>query len=356
MSLTIAGHIPHGPLTLEHIFPTEGISALIGPSGSGKTSLLRTIAGLERYSDMQVKFDTIDWQSPKHFLHTHQRHVGYVFQEANLFPHMTTRQNLAYAEKRKAHRTAHLAIDEAIALFNLGDLLEKPSTVLSGGERQRVAIARALLAAPQLLLMDEPLAALDEPRKAELIPYLAKLRSDLSLPIIYVSHAIAEIAQLADHLSIIDDGQIVAHGPLQSVLSEASSNRYLHDETGVVLTATVDAFDAEWQIWSATLNGHGTISWTGAASHHRIGEQVRLRILARDVSVVLNTDTQSSILNRLPVEIESIEGSASGSTFIRMRCGEDLLLAKLTKKSIHDLALTSGTRAFAQVKSVAVVA
>jgi len=197
--------------------PGRGITALFGRSGCGKTTLLRCIAGLERIARAQIRFNGDIWQDDTHFIPTHRRSVGYVFQESSLFPHLDVRGNLEFGLRRVPAAQRRIRFDEAVTLLGLEALLKQRAQQLSGGERQRVAIARALLTSPQLLLMDEPLSSLDQTSKAEILPHLERLHDELSIPVLYVSHALGEVMRLADHLVMLDAGRVQAAGPLQEV-------------------------------------------------------------------------------------------------------------------------------------------
>ena len=225
-------------LDVDLAFPSRGVTALFGPSGSGKTTLLRCIAGLERAPQGFLSIDGQVWQNGKHWLPTHKRLVGYVFQEASLFPHLSVAGNLRYGRKRVAFEQ-RVGLDQAIELLGIGPLLDRKPDRLSGGERSRVGIARALAVSPRILLMDEPLAALDFRRKQEVLPYLERLHNELDIPMVYVSHASDEVARLADHLVVLEGGRVVASGPFNETLVRLDSNVRLGDEVGAVLDGTV---------------------------------------------------------------------------------------------------------------------
>ena len=224
--------------------PGQGITALFGPSGSGKTTLLRCLAGLEKPPQADIRVNGMCWQGPNHFVPTQQRALGYVFQEPSLLPHLSVSHNLAFGQKR--HRSAserRQALEQAAEWLGIAHLLERDPEHLSGGERQRVAIARALLTEPKILLMDEPLAALDIKRKKEILPYLERLHERLQIPVIYVSHSLDEIARLADHLVLLSEGCAVASGPLQDTLARIDLPGTLHDDASVVIDTVVGVHD-----------------------------------------------------------------------------------------------------------------
>lgn len=350
-------------LELDLALPGRGVSALFGRSGAGKTKALRLLAGLERAPGaIHVLGDC--WQDSARGLHvpTHRRGVGYVFQEPSLFPHLTVSRNLDYARKRRPRRERADKSPTVVDLLGLGSLLARFPEQLSGGERQRVAIGRALLAAPRLLLLDEPLAALDAPRKQEIFPYLERLRDELSIPIIYVSHSLEEIARLADHLVVLEAGRVTAAGPLGAVLARVDLARTFADEAGVVIDGEVAAHHADDHLSEVAFPG-GRL-WV-AARHNHLGTRVRARVLARDVSLALERPGPSSILNILPARIAEIADEGPDRVMVRLELGDPKertgegtpsLLARITRRSREALALRPGQEIFAQVKSVALVA
>ena len=295
-------------------FEEGEFAAIVGPSGSGKTTLLRAIAGLDVIEKGRLVVGQTVWQdSDKNiWMQPHERSVGYVFQEASLLPHLTARKNLLYAvkrsEKKSLNSDARLMDKEEITyvieLLGIESILDRKPSQLSGGERQRVAIAQALLIQQKLLLMDEPLASLDAARKQEIIPYIEKLKTELNIPIIYVSHSPDEVARLADHLIVLDQGNVVASGELKETLSRIDFPVRLGDDTGVVIDVTIHAKDLKWKLMSASFPG-GKI-WIKDQGEI-IGAAARLRILARDVSLTLTQHADSSIVNVLPVIVQQIE-------------------------------------------------
>ncbi len=360
--------------------PERGVTALFGPSGCGKTTLLRAIAGLERASG-RVALGTDIWQddATRRWLPTHQRPLGYVIQEAALFPHLDVAANLAYGRRRSAEAqrcgkapgtseasdTAAFSPDAVVDLLGIGPLLQRRTATLSGGERQRVAIARALATAPRLLLMDEPLAALDAQRKAEILPYLERLHRDLALPIVYVTHAMAEVARLADHLVLLDAGRVLAAGPLVELLARPDLPLAHQDDAGVVIEATVAEHDSAYGL-SRVVFGGGAL-WVGETAA-RPGQTVRARVLARDVSVTRQLPIETSVVNVLPVWLESLVADRS-TALLRLVVGRPgllgatgatgaegvLLLARITRRSCDALALHPGDALFAQIKGVALM-
>jgi molybdate transport system ATP-binding protein len=355
--------------------PAHGISALFGPSGCGKTTVLRALAGLEPATG-RVALNGDVWQddSQKLFVPTHQRAVGYVIQEAALFPHLNVQDNLLYGQRRvpardsasesareSASNHTHSHWQDIAELLGITPLLRRRPGSLSGGERQRVAIARALASRPRLLLMDEPLAALDAARKAEILPYLERLHQTLALPVVYVSHAMDEVTRLADHIVLMAAGRVLLAGPLMATLARADAVR--GEDAGVVLQGRVQERDAQWHLARVQLPG-GADLWlrdSGAA----LGSVVRVRVLARDVSVATSAPhhpTHSSIGNQLAATVDRIAPEAHPAlalVSLRLHSNSDdtpapLLLARVSRRSIHALQLAPGMPVWAQVKSVAV--
>jgi molybdate transport system ATP-binding protein len=332
--------------------PTRGVSVLFGRSGSGKTTLLRCMAGLEQSADGYFVIDNEVWQDGKYSLPTHQRALGYVFQDARLFPHLDVAANLDFGRRRAGPGALRVDRGDIIDLLGIEHLLARLPDRLSGGEQQRVAIARALLTAPKLLLMDEPLAALDHARKQEILPYLERLHEQLEIPIVYVSHAPEEVARLADHLVLLENGRVSAHGPTSETMARLDLPLRFGDEAGVVFDATVLARDAEWHLAHvAFAGGELWVRDTGAA----VGRHVRLRVLARDVSIAL-VETDSSILNSLPAVVDDHAADDHPAlVIVRLRVGEMPLLARLTRRSAAALQLAKQQRVWVQIKAVALI-
>ena len=338
--------------------PARGITALVGPSGCGKTTVLRALAGLERACGRIVVGDEV-WQDDAtgRFVPTHQRPLGYVIQEAALFPHLDVRGNLHYGRKRSDIDSRHIALDAVIELLGIGHLQTRRTSTLSGGERQRVAIARALATGPRLLLMDEPLAALDAARKAEILPYLERLHRELALPVVYVTHALDEAAQLADHLVLMRDGGIEAAGPLVELMARTDLRWGREDDAGVVIDAEVAGRDPHHGL--TCVGQDGAVLWMGEVAA-RTGERVRARVLARDVSVTRQQPAETSILNVLPVVLESIQREHTTALLrLRVRDGTPTggwrLIARITSKSLEALQLRPGDALHAQIKGVALM-
>ena len=335
--------------------PAHGISVIYGPSGCGKTTLLRCVAGLEPSARGRVQVGHEVWQDDAQGvrLPTHQRAVGYVFQEASLFDHLDVAGNLAYGLQRSRNHVSDAVLQQAIELLGIGHVLKRRSHELSGGERQRVAIARALVTQPRLLLLDEPLAALDHARKQDVLPWLEKLRDDLNIPMLYVTHAVDEVARLADTLVVMHAGRIEANGPVAEVLTQADLPVVVGEDAGALLTGVVLGIDAPWHL--AQVGFEGGALWVRDSSL-AVGQTVRLRVLARDVSVTLAAATDTSIQNHLPCVVDAITPDAHPSqTLLRLRCGDTVLLSRVTARGVHALGLHVGMAAWAQVKSVALV-
>jgi len=338
--------------------PGSGVSALFGPSGCGKTTVLRALAGLERAEGRVVLGDEV-WQDDAsgRFVPTHRRALGYVIQEAALFPHLDVRRNLDYGMKRIAPVERRIALDQVVDLLGIAPLMARRTGTLSGGERQRVAIARALATSPRLLLMDEPLAALDAGRKAELLPYLERVHEELAIPIVYVSHAIDEVARLADHLVLMEAGRVVAAGPLADMLARLDLPLPLGEDAGVVLEGVVGERDANWHLARLDVGDQDAACSLWARDQGlSLGRRVRLRVLARDVSITLSPQSGTSIGNQLRATVETIAGDAHpGLALVRVRVGSAPLVARLTRRSADALALAPGMTVWAQVKSVALM-
>lgn len=343
---------PGFQLDVDLQLPGQGVTALFGHSGSGKTTLLRCIAGLERPSYGRLLFKGQIWQDEKTWLPTHRRPLGYVFQEASLFSHLSVLNNLRYGQRR-THGPQRIALDQAIELLGIAPLLERKPDLLSGGERQRVGIARALAVSPEILLMDEPLAALDLQRKQEILPYLERLHDELAIPILYVSHSPDEVARLADHLVALENGRVVAAGPLSDTLARLDLPIRLGEDVGVVLQATVAEIDQTWHLARVAFPG-GSL-WT-ADRGIPAGRRVRVRVLARDVSLAKAEPSSSSIQNVLHGQIDAIaDEEHPGLQLVRVKVGDSYLISRLTRRAAASLELACGQAIHVQVKSVALM-
>jgi len=343
---------PSFTLDVDLQLPGRGVTALFGPSGSGKTTLLRCVAGLERAQGGRLVVKGEVWQDERQWRHTHRRPIGYVFQEASLFPHLSVQDNLGYGLKRLRGGSAQ-ALHEAVDLLGIRHLMDRRPESLSGGERQRVGIARALAVSPEILLMDEPLAALDLQRKQEVLPYLERLRDQLKIPILYVSHAPDEVARLADHLVALDAGRVVAQGPLGDTLSRLDLPIRLGEDVGVVLDATIAERDPTWHLARADFAGGSLWARDGGLS---VGRHVRVRVLARDVSLACEQPTASSIANVLQGVVDAVaDEDHPALALVRVRVGAAMLVARVTRRSAAALGLGPGQPVWLQVKSVALM-
>lgn len=341
-------------LNVDLRLPASGITVLFGASGSGKTSVLRCVAGLERAAGV-VRIAGQVWQDDAAgvFLPTWRRPLGYVFQEASLLAHLTVRGNVEFALRRSTGPSGHQALIDAVELLGIGHLMDRGTAQLSGGERQRVAIARALVTQPALLLLDEPLASLDHARRQDILPWLARLRDELRLPMLYVTHSADELARLADHVVVLEGGQLRASGPVAEVLSAVRSPVVVGEDAGVLLVGQVLALDVRWHL--AQVGFDGGALWVHN-SGLELGQRLRLRVLARDVSIALSLPQGSSIQNLLACQVESLEADGHLSqALVRLACGGSFVLARLTQRAVHGLALAPGQAVWAQVKSVAIV-
>ena len=314
--------------------PDTGVTGVFGESGSGKTTLLRCIAGLER-----SEHDT--------GLAPHRRNVGYVFQRPALFPHLDVQANIGYGARRAA--SARVDAEQVIDILGIGELMHRKPATLSGGQAQRVAIAAALLRSPDLVLMDEPLASLDRARKDELLPYFDRLREELSVPVIYVSHDIDEISRLCDHLVVLDAGKVVASGGLVDLLAFADVPQLGGSNAGVVLWGKpVDTEDGLTRFDF----GDGDIWAPGDFTSESVA--LRLRIAANDVSICRERPSETTILNVLGATVEDVRADDNATVIVRLGLGNQNLLARVTRRSVKRLNLAEGDRVFAQVKSVTV--
>jgi molybdate transport system ATP-binding protein len=355
--ISLACRIDRGAfkLDVDLALPGLGVTALFGHSGSGKTTLLRVLAGLERVAGARVALGDEVWQDDAHkvFVPTHQRGIGYVFQEASLFPHLNVRANLEFGRKRLKPAERRFDVMAVAELLGIERLLDASPATLSGGERQRAAIARTLLASPRLLLMDEPLAALDMRRKLEILPYLERLHDELALPVVYVSHAADEVARLADHLVVLEEGRVLVSGPLATTLARLDLAANFQDDAGVMIETTLQAHDDDGLSHLAFPGGVLLVGQRNAA----VGTRVRCRIHARDVSLALERPRGSSITNILPARVDAVGPSGTpGQVLVRLLVGDTALLARITERSRRELAIAPGCALWAQVKAVALLA
>ena len=332
----------------------RGLTALFGRSGSGKTSVVNAIAGLIRplrgriVADEAVLLDTERGICAP----THRRGVGYVFQEGRLFPHLTVRHNLLFGRWFASGRARSAGLEDVVELLGIGALLDRRPGRLSGGEKQRVAIGRALLAGPRLLLMDEPLASLDARRKDEILPYLERLRDQANVPIIYVSHSVAEVTRLATTIVLISDGRVHAVGPLQEVMGRADlyplAGRF---EAGAVLLVHVARHDPQWGL-TELAGSFGKL--VVPRLEVPVGTALRIRVRARDVILAVTRPSEISALNVVEGQVERLFPIEEGTLEVQLRAGNQRLLARVTRRSGEALGLAPGRQVFAVIKSVAI--
>lgn len=358
LALRVRHQFPAFSLDVDLELPGKGITALFGHSGSGKTTLLRCVAGLERAAVARIALNGDCWQDEAagrrgHFTPTWRRAIGYVFQEASLFPHLDVRRNLAFGMKRACGRADDGAIAAMAARLGIEPLLARRPERLSGGERQRVAIARALLAQPRLLLMDEPLSALDAARKQEILPYLERLHDELDIPVLYVTHQIEEAARLADHLVLLEGGRVLASGPLGDTLARLDLPLARDNDAGVIIGTRVAGHDPAWHL---TRLGFAGGSLYVSQRELAEGAAVRVRILARDVSIALDGSQPSSIQNRFACTVGSIAPADDpAQCLVALDAGGSLLMARITRRAAAQLGLVAGLPVWAQVKAVALL-
>lgn len=332
--------------------PGTGVTALFGPSGCGKTSLLRAIAGLDPTPGRLV-VNGQTWVGENQNLPAHRRPIGMVFQEPNLFPHLSVQGNLEFAYRRRRAGEHPLGWEMVVELLGVGPLLLRQIHGLSGGEKQRVAIARALLTNPELLLMDEPLAALDGEAKGEILPFLERLAQGMAIPILYVSHSPHEVARLADHLVLMSRGKVLADGPVRELMTRLDLPWAQSEEAEAIIDATVAGHDEEFYLTFFEFAG-GRITVTKRPA--QTGQKVRLRILAKDVSLSLRPLEGSSQLNCLAAKVVEMEGVANpGKVTLKLDLAGVMLLARVTKKSVALLDLRPGSSVYVLVKTVSFV-
>ncbi len=332
--------------------PARGVSGIFGRSGCGKTSLLRAIAGLEPAVRGELRVNGETWQAAGVFLPPHRRAVGYVFQEPSLLAHLSVRGNLEYGLRRLRRAERRVALERAVDLLDIGPLLARRPQGLSGGEQQRVAIARALAVSPSLLLLDEPLASLDETGKQAILPCLEALHRELEIPVLYVSHARSEIARLADRLVLLEQGRVRACGPVAELFARLDLSLAREPDTAAVIEARVVGHDERYRVNFLEFSGG---QFVVAGEPLPRGETRRLQMLARDVSITLERQQQTSILNIFPARIEEMAEHGSAQVTLKLMLGEVPLLSRITRKSAAELGLRPGLRVYAQIKSVALI-
>ncbi len=336
----------------EFALPAQGVTGIFGHSGSGKTTLLRCLAGLEKEVQGHIEINGQTWLSDSQNLSSQDRNIGYIFQEGRLFPHLSVQANLDYGVKRcSTQNTTSLDRDHLFKLFNICHLLERKPHQLSGGEKQRVAIARALLKNPQIMLLDEPLASLDERRKQEILPFLDRLHREFNIPMLYVSHSIEEVTRLCDYILVIEQGHIQFEGRLHEALVAPESPLAKASNAAAVLDGTVIKQEKEFQLSTIQTSNGNNIIVPGVANP---GQQVRIHIHANNVSLCKRAISDSSILNIIEGTISAIIEKTGSHALLQINSRNDIFLARITKKSHHQLGLDIGQRIFMQIKAVSI--
>jgi molybdate transport system ATP-binding protein len=349
-----------GNFTLDTSFeaPIAGVTALFGPSGCGKTTVLRCVAGLIHVKDGYFNIGGEIWQDrDQTFVPTYRRPLGYVFQEASLFPHLSVRRNLLFgAPRQQPMDRPGIDFDEVVDLLGIRALLDRSPRNLSGGERQRVGFGRALLTQPKLLLMDEPLSALDRKTKGEILPFIEKLRDHFSLPIFYITHDMTEVERLAEHIVLLDKGLLVASAALSELQSDPSSPLAASREAAVTLKGVVEDSDVKFGLAKISVPGGMLIAPPPPPPTGAVGQLRRIRILASDVSLAREEPSRSSILNVLPARVVAIKPLDRYETVVAVALGKKgdgaRLLSRMTQKSLAELGLAEGQSVYAQVKYV----
>ncbi len=354
MTIEARFRIRRGDFTLEVdlTIPPRGVTAFFGPSGCGKTTLLRAMAGLEREGEGRLSVNGEVWQDERRFLPPHKRPLGYVFQEPSLFSHLTVRGNLQYGRNRLPEAERRISLEQAVALLGIGDLLDRRPHQLSGGEQQRVAIARALAVSPSLLLLDEPLAALDHARKQEILPYLESLHRELAIPVLYVSHSRDEVARLADHLVLMEKGRVQATGEVGELFSRLDLPLARGPETESVVETVIAGHDERFELTFLAFPGG---RFTVPRDPRPKGTPVRLQVKANDVSITLERQEGTSILNIFPAVVDELAEEGGARVTVRLMVGPVPVLSRITRKSAAELRLEPGKRVYAQVKGVALL-
>jgi molybdate transport system ATP-binding protein len=355
MSLSVRANLERDGFNLDvdMELPLQGVTSLFGRSGCGKTTLLRIIAGLEKVRGAEVRFGEQVWQRGRHFVPLHRRRIGLVFQEPSLLPHLSARDNLLYGYKRTPERHRRLHLQEVTDLLGISGLMDRPIDQLSGGERQRVSLGRALLTSPQLLLLDEPLSALDTQTKREIMPFLSRLSGETGVPIIMVTHAPDEVERLADRVVFMHDGSIERSETLREALTRPDSPLFADEGAVSVLEGELGPVGERGL---RPFGNEGVRLWVACPDDLPSDKSSRLRILARDVSLALDDPHGISIQNHLPVRIERIDPSGDHRSIVATRTADgQLLLAEITTWAAQQLKLQPGQRVYALIKSVALV-
>ncbi len=354
MSLRVKAHLQRGAfnLLIDSELPTEGVTALFGRSGCGKTTLLRIIAGLERMPGAQVHFGDQCWQQDSHFVPTSERRIGLVFQEHSLLPHLSVRANLLYGYKRTIAEHRRLHPDEVMQMLAIEPLLQQRIDQLSGGERQRISLGRALLTSPQLLLLDEPLSALDTQTKREIMPFLSRLAQDSQVPIMLITHSPDEVQRLANHVAFMAAGQITGIETLQQALARPDTPLFQEEGAAAILTGELGTSN---EFGLSAFGPPEARLWLQSPAN-AMDKAMRVRILARDVSVALDDPQRISMQNHLLVSIEHVHAVGEQRVVLHLRLADgQLLLSEITSWSAQRLALAPGQRVYALIKWVALI-
>ncbi|MDO9030114.1 MAG: molybdenum ABC transporter ATP-binding protein [Hydrogenophaga sp.] len=358
--LTLQTRLARGAFTLDLdlTLPGRGLTALFGASGSGKTTCLRVLAGLEPAASGRLSVGGELWQDSARglFVPPHQRALGYVFQEASLFDHLSVQDNIRFGYRRTPAAQRRYGWDHGLELLGIGHLLQRTPHELSGGERQRVAMARALATSPRVLLMDEPLAALDAPRKAEILPWLEQLHQKLDIPVVYVTHSADEVARLADHLVLLEQGRVMAQGPVLELMTRTDLPLAHGDSAGALVEAVTCGLQSDSDLCELRFDGGTLLLPQTRATPLPDRTPVRVRIQARDVSLSLVQPEQTSVLNCLPATVADVSEDGPGQVLVGLRLGQETrLLSRISRLSCERLGIAPGLPVYAQIKGVAMV-
>jgi molybdate transport system ATP-binding protein len=353
IDLSVTSRRGHFTLSVSCTVPDKGISAIFGKSGCGKTSLLRCIAGLDTNCCGRIRIGDECWQDDqtKRFVPPYRRAIGYVFQDAMLFGHMNVEKNLRYGWMRVPPDARRTGFDDIVGLLGLAPFLERSPSTLSGGERQRVALGRTVLTSPRLLLLDEPVSALDRKSKDEVVQVIERVRDELGIPILYVSHSAEEVSRLADHLLVMEGGGISMAGPMKEMRTNPRCPLTHGSDAGVTVAATVTGHDREYCLTNLSC-GEGSLAV--ALRDDKPGRTVRIGIKARDVAISLSRPVDSSVLNSLPVLVTQVADDGPAHALVCLTSGDTQLVAHITRKSARSLQLAPGKRVYANIKTVAI--
>ncbi len=353
IEVSIKSRLGQFDLDVAFTAPAQGVTALFGRSGSGKTSVLRAVAGLIHAPEANVIINGEVWQDKSTFIPTHCRPLGYVFQEASLFPHLSVKRNLEYGLRRVPMAEQRIPFHDVVELLGISSLLKRATSRLSGGERQRVAIARALLTSPRLLLMDEPLSALDHGAKQTILPYLESLHDEFGIPSLYVSHDPNEVARLADQMVVLEQGRVIASGPAAPLLTRLDLPLSGYDDASALLVGSIASHDHTYHLTWVSLQGNRV-----AVSREDlpVGRHARVQIQARDVSLSMHAHADTSILNILPCRVIDTHDINQTQMLVRLELEDgQTLLSRITRRSAMGMGIHEGMALYAQVKSVALL-